>query len=162
MAQEEETMRHTDNYSMAAKWNKTVFGVLDVSSLPIFENNSEQVSIGEYTHLISIDHEALEQSCRRLGITAQVLTTTAFGYLLGTFTHNREALFATVYNGRTDLKTQRTVAMMVKTIAVHTSWNENMTIREWLHHAKDILLGCHYGLVFIRMFVEVNKEICLH
>ena len=141
VAQEEETMRHTDNYSMAAKWNKTVFGVLDVSSLPIFENNSEQVSIGEYTHLISIDHEALEQSCRRLGITAQVLTTTAFGYLLGTFTHNREALFATVYNGRTDLKTQRTVAMMVKTIAVHTSWNENMTIREWLHHAKDILLG---------------------
>ena len=141
VAQEEETMRLTDNYSMAAEWNKTVFGVLDVTSLPIPDNNSEQVSIGEYSHLISIDHEALEQSCRRLGITAQVLTTAAFGYLLGTFTHNCEALFATVYNGRTELKMQRTVAMMVKTIAVHTSWNENMTIREWLHHTKDILLG---------------------
>ena len=141
VAQEEETMRLSDNYSMAAEWNKSVFGVLDVASLPIPDNNSEQVSIGKYDHLISIDQETLEQSCRRLGITAQVLTTAAFGYLLGAFTHNREALFATVYNGRNDLKTQRTVAMMVKTIAVHTSWNENMTIREWLQQVKEILLG---------------------
>ena len=141
VAQEEETMRLTENYSMASEWNKAVFGVLDVTSLPIPDNNSEQVSIGQYTHLISIDHVTLEHSCRRLGITAQVLTTAAFGYLLGAFTHNREALFATVYNGRNDLKTQRTIAMLVKTIAVHTSWNENMTIREWLQQAKEILLG---------------------
>ena len=141
VAQEEEAMRLTDNYSLAAEWNKTKFGVLDITSLPIPDNNSEQVSIGEYTHLISIDHEALEQSCRRLGITAQVLTTAAFGYLLGTFTHNREALFATVYNGRTNLKTQQTIAMMVKTIAVHISWDENITTGEWLLQAKDNLLG---------------------
>ena len=141
VAQEEETMRLTENYTKAAEWNKSVFGILDVTSLPIPDNNSEQVSIGKYAHLISIDQETLEQSCRRLGITAQVLTTAAFGYLLGAFTHNREALFATVYNGRNDLKTQRTVAMMVKTIAVHTSWNENLTIREWLQQVKEILLG---------------------
>ena len=141
VAQEEEKLRLTENYSMAAEWNKKVFGALDVTSLPIPDNNSEQVSIGENVHLIAIDQETIEQSCRRLGITAQVLTTAAFGYLLGVFTHNREALFATVYNGRNDLKTQRTIAMMVKTIAVHTSWNENTTIREWLQQTKDILLG---------------------
>ena len=141
VAQEEDALRHTDNYNKAVEWNKTMFGTLDVTSLPIPDNNSEQVSIGKYTHLISIDPKTLEQFCRRLGITAQVLTNAAFGYLLGTYTHNREALFATVYNGRTDLKTQRTIAMMVKTIAIHISWNENMTIREWLHHAKEILLG---------------------
>lgn len=141
VAQEEEKLRLTENYSMAAEWNKKVFGALDTTSLPIPDNNSEQVSIGEYVHLIPIDQETLEHSCRRLGITAQVLTTAAFGYLLGIFTHNREALFATVYNGRNDLKTQRTIAMLVKTIAVHTSWNENTTIWEWLQQAKDILLG---------------------
>lgn len=141
VAQEEANLRLTESYSMAAEWNRKVFGALDVTSLPIPDNNSEQVSIGKYVHLISIDQETLEQSCHRLGITAQVLTTAAFGYLLGAYTHNREALFATVYNGRNDLKTQRTIAMMVKTIAVHTSWNENTTIREWLQQAKDILLG---------------------
>lgn len=141
VAQEEEKLRLTENYSMAAEWNKKVFGALDTTSLPIPDNNSEQVSIGEYVHLIPIDQETLEHSCRRLGITAQVLTTAAFGYLLGIFTHNREALFATVYNGRNDLKTQRTIAMLVKTIAVHTSWNENTTIWEWLQQTKDILLG---------------------
>ena len=141
VAQEEANLRLTESYSMAAEWNKKVFGALDVTSLPIPDNNSEQVSIGENVHLIAIDQETIEQFCRRLGITAQVLTTAAFGYLLGVFTHNREALFATVYNGRNDLKTQRTIAMMVKTIAVHTSWNENTTIREWLQQTKDILLG---------------------
>ncbi len=141
VAQDEDALRLTESYSMAAEWNKKVFGALDVTSLPIPDNNSEQVSIGENVHLIAIDQETIEQSCRRLGITAQVLTTAAFGYLLGVFTHNREALFATVYNGRNDLKTQRTIAMMVKTIAVHTSWNENTTIREWLQQTKDILLG---------------------
>ena len=141
VVQDEDALRLTESYSMAAEWNKKVFGALDTTSLPIPDNNSEQVSIGEYVHLIPIDQETIEQSCRRLGITAQVLTTAAFGYLLGVFTHNREALFATVYNGRNDLKTQRTIAMMVKTIAVHTSWNENTTIREWLQQTKDILLG---------------------
>lgn len=141
VAQEEESQRLTENYSKAAEWNKTFFSALDVTSLPIPDNDFEQISIGEFIHLISIDHETLEKSCRRLGITTQVLTTAAFGYLLGTFTHNREALFATVYNGRTNLKTQRTLAMMVKTIAVHISWNENMTIGEWLLQAKDNLLG---------------------
>lgn len=143
VAQEEESQRLTENYSKAAEWNNTMFSALDVTSLPIPDNtNSEQVSIGKYAHLISIDQETLEQSCHRLGITAQVLTTAAFGYLLGAYTHNREALFATVYNGRNDLKTQKTIAMMVKTIAVHTSWNENMTIRKWLQQVKEILLGC--------------------
>ena len=142
VAQEEEFLRLTENYTKAIKWNKDVFGVLDVTSLPIPDNNSEQVSIGQYTHLIPIDHEVLEQSCRRLGITAQVLTTAAFGYLLGVFTHSREALFATVYNGRNHLKTQRTIAMMVKTIAVHISWNESMSIIEWLQQTKEQLLGC--------------------
>ena len=99
VAQEEANLRLTESYSMAAEWNKKVFGALDVTSLPIPDNNSEQVSIGENVHLIAIDQETIEQSCRRLGITAQVLTTAAFGYLLGVFTHNREALFATVYNG---------------------------------------------------------------
>ena len=141
VAQEEETLRLTEDYHKAAKWNKETFGVLDVTSLPIPDNNSDQVSIDEYTRLISIDHELLEQSCRKLGVTAQVLTTAAFGYLLGAFTHNREALFATVYNGRNHLKTQRTIAMMVKTIAAHISWNENMTIREWLQQSKEMLLG---------------------
>jgi amino acid adenylation domain-containing protein len=141
VAQEEETIRLTENYSKAAEWNKAEFGILDITSLPIPDNNSEQVSIGDYDHMINIDHEMLEQSCRRLGITAQVLTTAAFGYLLGAFTHNREALFATVYNGRKNLKTQQTIAMMVKTIAVHISWNESMTIREWLQQTKEKLLG---------------------
>ena len=160
VAQEEETMRHTESYNKAAEWNKTEYGILDVTSLPIPDNNSGQESIGEYTHLISIDHESLEQSCRRLGITAQVLTTAAFGYLLGVFTHHREALFATVYNGRNNLKTQRTVAMMVKTIAVHISWNENTTIKEWLHQAKDILLGSmNHDLFSFAELCAINNHI---
>ena len=141
VAQEEETIRLTENYSKSAEWNKTVFGALDITSLPIPDNHSDQVSIDEYAHLIPINHEMLEQSCRRWGVTAQVLTTAAFGYLLGTFTHSREALFATVYNGRNHLKSQRTIAMLVKTIAVHIAWNESMTIREWLRQSKEMLLG---------------------
>ena len=141
VAQEEEDLRLTDDYSKAAEWNKTEFGALDVTSLPIPDNNSEQVSIGKYTYMVPVDRKILEQSSQRLGVTAQVLTTAVFGYLLGLFTHSREALFATVYNGRNHLKTQRTIAMLVKTIAVHTSWNENLTIGEWLQQVKETLLG---------------------
>ncbi len=160
VAQEEETMRLTENYGKAAKWNEAEFGALDVTSLPCPDNNSEQIVISDYARSISIDHEMLEQSCRRLGVTAHVLTTATFGYLLGVFTHRREALFATVYNGRNYLKVQRTIAMLVKTIAVHTIWDENITIREWLQQTKEQLLGSmHHDLFSFAELCALNNHV---
>ena len=82
------------------------------------------------------------------------MTTTVFGYLLGVNTHAQESLFATIFSGRQDLKTQRTVAMLVKTLPVYTQWNQETTVRDLLQTTKQQLMGSMSNSLF--SFAEVK------
>ena len=88
------------------------------------------------------------------GVTPNVLTTTVFGYLLGVNTHAQESLFATIFSGRQDLKTQRTVAMLVKTLPVYTKWDQKTTVRDLLQTTKQQLMGSMSNSLF--SFAEVK------
>ena len=136
VAQEEEALRLSDDYQKAATWNKAVFGSLDISSLPEPDVTPTSVAYGQQLLPLHITYDQLLEACRQLGVTPHVLTLAAFGYVLGSFTYARESLFATIYNGRKDLKTARTVAMMVKTLAVHAHWDRAMTLHQYLQSVK--------------------------
>ena len=137
VAQEEEALRLSDDYQKAAAWNRSVFGSLDISSLPESDVTSETVTYGHASSLLRITNDQLQEACRQLGVTPHMLTMAVFGYVLGSFTYARESLFATVYNGRKDFKTARTIAMMVKTLAVHTQWDRGTTLYQYLQHTKQ-------------------------
>lgn len=140
VAQEETLLRQTDAYQQAATWNKEQFGMLDVVSLPEADRHETEVAYAQEELLLDIPIQELEEACRQLGVTPNVLTTTVFGYLLGAYSHAQESLFATIYNGRKDLNTARTVGMLVKTLPVYVDWQHQPTIRQLLHTVKQQLL----------------------
>ena len=151
---EEESLRKTDAYISAQKWYKEQFGTLKVSSLPVPEKQEPQITYGQERLELTVDYNQLQEACKYLDVTPNVLTTTVFGYLLGVNTHAQESLFATVFSGRQDLKTQRTMAMLVKTLPVYTNWNQNTTVRELLQATKQQLIGSMSNSLF--SFAEVK------
>ena len=138
---EEESLRKTDAYTSAEKWYKDQFETLKVSSLPVLEKQNPQITYGQEHLELTVDYNQLQEACDYLDVTPNVLTTTVFGYLLGVNTHAQESLFATIFSGRQDLRTLRTMAMLVKTLPVYTKWDGNTTIKELLQTTKHQLMG---------------------
>ena len=154
VALEEESLRKTHAYTSAKKWYKEHFETLKVSSLPVPEKQDPQITYGQEHLELTIDYNQLEEVSNHFGVTPNILTTTVFGYLLGNNTYAQESLFATIFSGRQDLKTQRTVAMLVKTLPVYTKWDQNTTVRELLQTTKQQLIGNMSNSLF--SFAEVK------
>lgn len=154
IALEEESLRKTEAYTSARQWYMERFGSLKVSSLPMPEKQDSHITYGQEHLELTVDYNQLQEAAEFFGVTPNVLTTTVFGYLLGVNTHAQESLFATIFSGRQDLKTQRTVAMLVKTLPVYTQWNQETTVRDLLHTTKQQLMGSMNNSLF--SFAEVK------
>ena len=154
IALEEESLRKTEAYTSARQWYMERFGSLKVSSLPMPEKQDSHITYGQEHLELTVDYNQLQEAAEFFGVTPNVLTTTVFGYLLGVNTHAQESLFATIFSGRQDLKTQRTVAMLVKTLPVYTQWNQETTVRDLLQTTKQQLMGSMNNSLF--SFAEVK------
>ena len=154
IALEEESLRKTEAYTSARQWYMEQFGSLKVSSLPMPEKQNSHITYGQEHLELTVDYNQLQEAAEYFGVTPNVLTTTVFGYLLGVNTHAQESLFATIFSGRQDLKTQRTVAMLVKTLPVYTQWHQETTVRDLLQTTKQQLMGSMSNSLF--SFAEVK------
>jgi amino acid adenylation domain-containing protein/thioester reductase-like protein len=74
-------------------------------------------------------------------VTENVLTAGAFGYLLSLYAMSKKTSFATVYNGRHDMKTARTVTMLVKTLPVLCDTDPALTVALYLFKLKERMMG---------------------
>ncbi len=140
VAQQEQRLRRTELYTEAESWYIRTFGDLETDSQPLPDRHEEEVRFGSREIDLGLDYERLEAFCRETGVTMNVLTTAAFGYLLGLYTNNPEALFATIYNGRGDLQVSRTIGMLVKTLPVYARWADDTSTRDYLLSVKEQLL----------------------
>ena len=154
VALEEDSLRKTDAYIAARKWYEEQFGDIKVSSLPISEKLDSQITYGQEHLELTVDYNHLREACNRLNVTPNVLTNTVFGYLLGINTHAQESLFATIYSGRQDLKTQRTMSMLVKTLPFYIKWNQETTVKDLLQASKQQLMGSMSNSLF--SFAEIK------
>lgn len=141
VAQEEEALRNTEDYAEAKDWYLQHFGDLDTDSQPIPDSNSAGTSFGRLEIELPYGYDTVEAFCRDAGVTPNVLATAAFGYVLGIYTNAAEALFASIYNGRTHLRTARTVGMLVKTLPVYCRWQDEMPVKDYLQTLKEQMLG---------------------
>ena len=154
IALEEEALRKTEDYASARQWYKEQFESLKISSLPMPEKKDSPVTFGQEHFELSVEYHQLQEAADDFGVTPNVLTTTVFGYLLGISTHAQESLFATIFSGRQDMKTQRTIAMLVKTLPVYTKWTKETTVRELLQTTKQQLMGSMSNSLF--SFAEIK------
>ena len=141
VAAEELALRSKDTYLEAKDWYLETFGKLEIDSVPLPDTKEEEIRFATHDLKLSLSIDSMQQFCRRLGITANVLAVGAFGKLLGAYTNLSESLFATIYNGRNSTRVARTIDMMVKTLPVYCRWQNNTPIADYLQSIKQQMLG---------------------
>ncbi len=133
----EAELRASEAYAQAKDYYESVFGGLDVESKPLPDCAGADVEYGTQDIELGVDVAAVRRFCRRLGVTENVLAISAFGKLLGSYANADESLFATIYNGRSDLREARTVSMMVKTLPVYCHWDAQTRVSDYLAAVKS-------------------------
>ena len=141
VAAREARLRDGDAYQMAREWCESEFADLDVESAPLPDCTGAEVAFASADYALGVAPAQVERFCGRLGITPNVLAIAAFGKLLGAYANMDESLFATIYNGRNDVRTARTVDMMVKTLPVHCRWDADTRVSEYVAEVKRQVLG---------------------
>ena len=153
LALEESRLRNTEAYQEAKEWYESVFGGVELDSMPVPDVHQEEIKFASYDFDLELSPESMNKFCEKSGISANVLNIGAFGKLLGTFVNSKESLFATIYNGRNSSKVERTVDMMVKTLPVYCKWSNDQTVNDYLKGLQEQVLGSMNHDIF--SFAEV-------
>ena len=163
IAEEEILLRDSPVYSEAKEWYLSTFGDLEIDSMPLPDRKEEKVEFASFDLKLTLEVDVMKKFCETVGITPNVLATAAFGKLLGTFGNAREALFATIYNGRNSVKVSRTMDMMVKTLPVYCKWDKDSTVADYVKNVKEQMLGAMnndiYSFAELAAATGINSDI---
>ncbi|MFI3298566.1 MAG: amino acid adenylation domain-containing protein [Rikenellaceae bacterium] len=157
IAQREEHQRSGAQYTEAKEWHSAYLGGVDVVSLPITDHPKSPIT--EFQRVVRptrLTTNGAKKVCSANKVTENVLFNAAFSYLLSAYNNDKEAFFATIYNGRSTIQSASTVAMMVKTLPLYTSFESITTLPELLQITKDRLLGAMANDLY--SFAEVCGE----
>ena len=139
---EDEKSTPSEIYDNAKQWYLDTFGGLELDSLPIPDKEGADFGYSVVEKDLLLDSSAVDDLCRKYNITENIYAIATFGVVLGLYSGLSESLFTTIYNGRDSLRTARTIAMLVKTLPVHTKFHGNQDIKEFFDSVKEQLLGC--------------------
>ena len=152
-ALDEKAARETQLYQRAKTWYLERFGETESVALPEGDVKEKELSYGEIKAELDVSPEEIRTFCEKQKITENIVVTAAFGFLLSAYTRSADAAFATIYNGRKDLRTDRTVSMLVKTLPVLCRTTGKLTVKEYLSSLKEQLLGSMANDIF--SFAEI-------
>ena len=163
VALQEQKLRETDSYKEAKEWFEKTFGGLEIDSMPVQDKHEETITYATLDYSLDINVDLMNQFCEKAGVSPNVLNLAAFGKLLGTYVNSKEALFATIYNGRNSSKVVRTVDMMVKTLPVYCHWDSDTKIKDYLKSIQEQLLGAMnndiYSFAELAASTGINSDI---
>ena len=118
-ARDEQLSRAGAEYDEAKAYFAGLFSGCDTNFLPGPDKNETAKTLG----IVSLIPERLEVAAVASYCNAHKLSPNAFfaglfGYLLGRYNYKDHSVFTTIYNGRSDSRTDRAIGMFVKTLPV--------------------------------------------
>ena len=123
IALEEERARETKQLKDAEQYYASVFSGTDPDCL-ITKSVDECEITGTYGFL-SMESDAdlaeVKESCQKRNVSMNAFYLSAFGYLLSKYLYREDAIFTTIYNGRSDSRMTNAVTMLVKTLPVYVN-----------------------------------------
>lgn len=124
--------RKSSKYSDAKAYYDSIFSSLDTTDyLPQSDvQGKKEKGYAEYSLTSSLTGKEVEEWCSEYGVSEAALFNTAFGYTLSRYNGTRDAVYATVYNGRSDGRTERSVSMFVKTFPMYFSFSGDESVKD--------------------------------
>ena len=151
-AEEEAKLRAGEEYQRAKEWYVKNFSGLDVVSSPLAENSGNNVS-EFFVYPFDLSEAEMKKFCREKNISTSSLTSGAFAILTGIYTNQQEALFSTIYHGRSK-NAANIVGMFVKTLPVYAKWDKDTRTVDFLMSLSEQIQGARGNDIF--SFADVN------
>ena len=142
VVREEAEMRQSPAFEEDKQWYAQNFDCSDTFSQLIPDVEGTEPEIGAFKRKMNVSLESIDAFCKKHGIFKSTFFTGVYSYLLAKYNNDQEALFNTVYSGRTDKQLVRTVAMLVKTVPVYAKFNDDTTVLDFLKSGEKQMKGC--------------------
>ncbi|HBL40912.1 MAG TPA: hypothetical protein DDY98_04805, partial [Ruminococcaceae bacterium] len=133
---DEQNARKGEGYGIAKRYYDSVFKGVSADYLRVFDRN-EAPFADTIRYAVHVSPKEIETFCQKHHVTKNIFFTAVFALTLAKFTSHEEALFSTVYNGRTDPRTERLVGMLVKTLPVFVSAQPERLVSDFLKQTEE-------------------------
>lgn len=122
----------SQRYTEAKAYYDSIFSSLDTTDyLPRSDVREDEGGVfSEWAMESALTDERVEEWCRESGVSEAALFNTAFGYTLSRYNGTKDAVYATVYNGRSDGRLAHSVSMFVKTFPMYFSFSMDESVKE--------------------------------
>jgi len=137
----EQAFRASSRFNKAKSFYDGIFNGVSPVILPDEEKNPD-TSREDYSSVISkVAAKNVKDYCDEKELSLNAFFTAAFGMALKTYTGADKALFATIYNGRSDSRTSRSVTMLVKTLPVLLEAHKNDAVVKYITECQNYLIN---------------------
>ena len=134
--------RQTPAFEEDKQWYAKNFDCGDTFTMLIPDLEGTERSEANKVRVLGIDKEKIETFCKANGIYKNTFFTAAYAYFLAKYNNEQEALFTTVYNGRTDQRFLHSVGMTVKTLPVYAKFTDDTSVLDFLKACQEQNTGC--------------------
>ena len=135
-ARQEHKMRETDAFEAAKKWYVDLLDGEETVSEPFHDHEGESWKCDWLERELDLSFEEVSAFVKAAGIRTGSFFTGVYGYLLSRFSGAGEALYSTIYHGRTP-ETMNTIGMFVKTFPVLERFACTDNIQEHLRQLNE-------------------------
>ena len=137
----EQAFRSSSRFNKARSFYDGIFNGVSPVILPDEEKNPD-TSREDYSSVISkVAAKSVKDYCEEKELSLNAFFTAAFGLALKSYTGADKSLFATIYNGRSDSRTSRSVTMLVKTLPVLLEAHTNDTVVKYITECQNYLIN---------------------
>ena len=156
LAADEEIQRETKQYKDAKAYFNEQFKGLDTDYLPKKDYIKDKLpgsrSI-KYTFELPVGD--VEAWCQKHHLTRNAFFNAAFGLVLSKLNYKDDAVYTTIYHGRKDVRTDRAVSMLVKTLPVHCIIDYTKPIADYVSSVGRHLVGSMAHDIY--SFAEISR-----
>ena len=156
----EAEMRKTPAFEEGKQWYAQNFDCGDTFTQLMPDLEGTERTEAYMVRVLNIDKGKVETFCKANGIYKNTLFTAAYAYLLAKYNNEQEALFSTVYHGRTDQRLLHSVGMTVKTLPVYAKFNNDTTVLDFLKASQEQMTGCrkHDIYAYSDLMADLNLQ----
>ena len=164
---DEKKRRNSPELASAKAVYEGIFAGVSADSLPSPEKASDKDGSGKAavvkSVLAGISPEEVDAFGKSEKITENALFTAAFAMLLATLGGSDEALFSSVYNGRTRMETMHITGMLVKTYPIYVSVDKNSKASDFIlsvqNRIRELTSNDLYSFAEASRDLGVNADI---
>ncbi|HJJ46200.1 MAG TPA: condensation domain-containing protein, partial [Methanocorpusculum sp.] len=111
-----------------------------VATIP-FNSDTNDGKILNAIRFCNLDTDSVKAYCSQNALTLNSFFNAALSIVLSKYTALKKGLYATLYNGRNDVKLMNSVALLVKMLLIPYSLNLTASFTAYAHTIQDIILN---------------------